>query len=102
MPWTPYADWIYAVVSSTGLLLCVWLVLRPRSWRPLHRGRGPSGPAGSGRSWSGSGCAVVTWVSRPGFRRLPGSGFPAVGLRPQLDALKPPEPEDPKGIPPAW
>ena len=30
MPWTPYADWIYAVVSTTGLLLMVWLVLRPR------------------------------------------------------------------------
>ena len=31
MPWTPYADWIYAVLSTAGLLLCVWLVLRPRS-----------------------------------------------------------------------
>ena len=31
MPWTPYADWIYVVVSTTGLLLFVWLVLRPRS-----------------------------------------------------------------------
>jgi hypothetical protein len=31
MPWTPYADWIYVVVSTTGLLLVVWLVLRPRS-----------------------------------------------------------------------
>jgi len=30
MPWTPYADWIYAVVSTSGLLLVVWLVLRPR------------------------------------------------------------------------
>ena len=28
--WTPYADWIYAGVSTTGLLLLVWLVLRPR------------------------------------------------------------------------
>ena len=28
--WTPYADWIYTVVSTTGLLLIVWLVLRPR------------------------------------------------------------------------
>ena len=27
--WTPYADWIYTVVSATGLLLIVWLVLRP-------------------------------------------------------------------------
>jgi len=30
MPWTPYADWIYVVVSTSGLLLFVWLVLRPR------------------------------------------------------------------------
>ena len=30
MPWTPYADWIYAATSSIGLLLVVWLVLRPR------------------------------------------------------------------------
>jgi len=30
MPWTPYADWIYTVVSTLGLLLMVWLVLRPR------------------------------------------------------------------------
>ena len=30
MPWTPYADWIYVVVSTTALLLVVWLVLRPR------------------------------------------------------------------------
>jgi len=29
--WTPYADWIYTVVSTTGLLVIVWLVLRPRS-----------------------------------------------------------------------
>ena len=28
--WTPYADWIYTAVSTTGLLLIVWLVLRPR------------------------------------------------------------------------
>lgn len=27
---TPYADWIYTVVSTTGLLLIVWLTLRPR------------------------------------------------------------------------
>ena len=26
--WTPYADWIYAVVSCTGLVLFVALVLR--------------------------------------------------------------------------
>lgn len=26
--WTPYADAIYAVVSTGGLLLAVWLVLR--------------------------------------------------------------------------
>lgn len=31
MFWTPYADVVYAVVSTTGLLLIVWLVLRPRS-----------------------------------------------------------------------
>ena len=28
--WTPYADWIYAAVSTTGQLLLVWQVLRPR------------------------------------------------------------------------
>lgn len=28
--YTPYADWIYTVVSTAGLLLIVWLVLRPR------------------------------------------------------------------------
>ena len=28
--WTPYADWLYAISSSLGLLLMVWLVLRPR------------------------------------------------------------------------
>jgi len=28
MLWTPYADTIYAVVSISGLLLLVWLVLR--------------------------------------------------------------------------
>ena len=27
--WTPYADWIYTVASISGLLLMVWLVLRP-------------------------------------------------------------------------
>ncbi len=27
--WTPYADWIYTAVSISGLLLMVWLVLRP-------------------------------------------------------------------------
>jgi len=30
MPWTPYADWIYTVVSTAGLLLIIWLVLWPR------------------------------------------------------------------------
>jgi hypothetical protein len=30
MFWTPYADWIYTAVSTAGLLLVVWLVLRPR------------------------------------------------------------------------
>jgi hypothetical protein len=28
--WFAHADAVYAVVSSTGLLLIVWLVLRPR------------------------------------------------------------------------
>lgn len=28
--WTPYADWIYTVVSTVGLLLIIGLVLRPR------------------------------------------------------------------------
>ena len=25
--WTPYADWIYTVVSLSGLILISWLVL---------------------------------------------------------------------------
>jgi len=29
--WTPYADWIYTVISTVGLLLVIWLVLRPRA-----------------------------------------------------------------------
>ena len=30
--WTPYADWIYTVVSLSGLMLITWLVLgRSRS-----------------------------------------------------------------------
>ena len=29
MFWSPYADWIYVVVSLSGTLLVVWLVLRP-------------------------------------------------------------------------
>ena len=29
--WTPYADWLYTVGSTAGLLLIVWLVLRPRN-----------------------------------------------------------------------
>jgi len=29
--WTPYADWIYTIVSTTGLLVIVWLVLRPQA-----------------------------------------------------------------------
>ena|GEM_PF-3271583 len=29
--WTPYADWIYTVLSTGGLLLFIWLVLRPRT-----------------------------------------------------------------------
>ena len=28
--WTPYADWIYTAVSTTGLLLIVWLALKQR------------------------------------------------------------------------
>ena len=28
--YTHYADWIYTAVSTTGLLLIVWLVLRPK------------------------------------------------------------------------
>ena len=27
MFWTPYADWIYTVVSLSGLALICWLVL---------------------------------------------------------------------------
>ncbi len=30
LPTTPYADWIYTVTSTSGLLVIVWLVLRPR------------------------------------------------------------------------
>lgn len=30
MPWTPYADVLYAVLSTTMLLVFVWLVLRPK------------------------------------------------------------------------
>jgi hypothetical protein len=29
MPWTPYADWIFTVVSTSAILLIAWLVLRP-------------------------------------------------------------------------
>ncbi len=29
MFWTPYADWIYVVVSVRGMLLIIVLVLRP-------------------------------------------------------------------------
>ena len=28
--WTPYADWIYVVVSSTAMLVIIVLVLRPK------------------------------------------------------------------------
>jgi|694.fasta_scaffold34322_2 hypothetical protein len=28
--WIPQADWLYAITSSTGLLLVMWLVLRPQ------------------------------------------------------------------------
>jgi hypothetical protein len=27
--WIAQADWLYVITSSTGLLLVVWLVLRP-------------------------------------------------------------------------
>jgi hypothetical protein len=30
MLWTPYADWIFTVVSTGSILLIAWLVLRPR------------------------------------------------------------------------
>jgi hypothetical protein len=29
MFWTPHADWIYVVVSVSGMLLIIVLVLRP-------------------------------------------------------------------------
>ena len=31
MFWIPYADWIYVVVSVSGMLLIIALVLRPNS-----------------------------------------------------------------------
>ena len=31
MFWAPYADWIYVVVSVSGMLLIIVLVLRPPS-----------------------------------------------------------------------
>ena len=31
MVWTPYAEWIFTVVSITSLLVVAWLVLRPRA-----------------------------------------------------------------------
>lgn len=31
MFWTPYADWIYVVVSVSGMLLIIALVFRPPS-----------------------------------------------------------------------
>lgn len=30
MPWTPYADWIFTLVSTAAILVITWLVLRPR------------------------------------------------------------------------
>ncbi|MFM1901154.1 MAG: adenylosuccinate lyase [Synechococcaceae bacterium WB9_4xC_028] len=33
MFWTPYADWIYVVVSVSGLLLIIAMVLRPNPKR---------------------------------------------------------------------
>lgn len=34
MFWTPYADWIYVVVSVSGMLLIIVLVLRPGAGPP--------------------------------------------------------------------
>jgi hypothetical protein len=31
MFWTPYAEWIYVVVSVSGMLLIIVLVLRPEA-----------------------------------------------------------------------
>ena len=31
MVWTPYADWIFTVVSITSLLLVALLALRPKT-----------------------------------------------------------------------
>ncbi|WP_392344988.1 hypothetical protein [Parasynechococcus sp.] len=31
--WTPYADWIYTVVSLSGLMLVTWLVLGRSQWQ---------------------------------------------------------------------
>ena len=47
--WTPYADWIYTVVSISGLLLIVWLVLRPPRPPAPQPGWGQP-PRGPGRS----------------------------------------------------
>ena len=30
LPTTPYADWIYTITSTAGLMVIVWLVLRPQ------------------------------------------------------------------------
>ncbi len=29
MPWTPHADWMFTVLSTSSLVLICWLVLRP-------------------------------------------------------------------------
>ena len=34
MFWTPYADWIYVIVSVSGMLLIIVLVLRPGAGPP--------------------------------------------------------------------
>ncbi|WP_186490288.1 adenylosuccinate lyase [Synechococcus sp. BIOS-U3-1] len=34
MFWTPYADWIYVIVSISGMLLIIVLVLRPGAGPP--------------------------------------------------------------------
>ena len=42
--WTPYADWIYTVVSLSGLMLITWLVLAAAAAaKPLGRTSRASG-----------------------------------------------------------
>ena len=37
MFWTSYADWIYTVISLSGLLLITWLVLNRSQWQQATR-----------------------------------------------------------------